>query len=163
MRGRRALSLLAVLLGGPAATAAALACELQILGARDGQLRWRGAMPPGARIELHFVHSVLGTPVADRYRWQHDRWVLEEERFEGLGYGLPHQAGPGERLLREGDGWRLLLQREVDPLVVRTAPAHPMRLVAAGLPMQALETLGRGPWRIAAQGCEAVVSEKMAR
>ena len=39
------------------------------------------------------------------------RWVLVAERFEGLGYGLPHQAGPGEQLVRDGEGWWLRLQR----------------------------------------------------
>jgi hypothetical protein len=36
---------------------------------------------------------------------------LVEERFEGEGYGLPSAAGPGERLLRDGAGWRVSLPK----------------------------------------------------
>jgi hypothetical protein len=76
---------------------------------------------------------VLGTPVLDRYVWKSSpqgwRAHLIEERFEGEGYGLPSQAAPGERLERHGSGWRLQLNRVVDPLVVLPLPAQSMRIV----------------------------------
>lgn len=78
---------------------------------------------------------MLGTPVLDRYVWrpapQGWRAHLVEERFEGEGYGLPSNAAPGEQLVRDGTGWRLRLDRVVDPLVVLPLPAQSMRLVLA--------------------------------
>ena len=41
----------------------------------------------------------------------------------------PPAAGPGERLVRDGAGWRLLLDRVVNPLVVLPLPAQSMRVV----------------------------------
>jgi hypothetical protein len=61
--------------------------------------------------------------VEDHYRFRPgtDGWRahLVAERFQGDGYGLPHTAGPGERLRRDGSGWRLETDRLVHPLVVR--------------------------------------------
>lgn len=83
--------------------------------------------------DIVFTHSVLGTPVLDRYVWRFGPhgWLahLIEERFEGEGYGLPTQAAAGERLERYGAGSRLLLNRVVDPLVVLPLPAQSMRIV----------------------------------
>jgi hypothetical protein len=56
-------------------------------------------------------------------------WRLIEERFEGQGYGLPHVAGPGERLERDGEVWRLTLERTVQPLLIRAPAAARARLV----------------------------------
>jgi hypothetical protein len=83
--------------------------------------------------------------------------VLVEEEFEGEGYGLPVAAGPGERLERLGPAGarqRLVLQRAVDPLVVRALPAQGMRLLLPGgaLPLAAL---GAAAVEIRAEGCPA--------
>ncbi len=84
------------------------------------------------QFEVVFEHSVLGTTVVDRYvpRRAGPVWRahLVEERFRGEGYGLPSAAGPGERMQRDGDGWRLQLDRVVDPLVVLPLPAQHMRV-----------------------------------
>jgi hypothetical protein len=89
--------------------------------------------PAHPAADVAFTHSVLGTPVLDRYVWRHSaqgwRAHLVEERFEGEGYGLPSAAEPGERLLRDGAGWRLLLDRVVEPLVILPLPAQSMRVV----------------------------------
>jgi hypothetical protein len=98
--------------------------------------------------ELRFVHSVLQTPVVDRYRWQRDAqgaWYaeLQHETFEGHGYGLPHTASSGERLIAHEGGHRLVLARRVDPLVVRPLPMLGMQLQldgAAALPLSPLTT-----------------------
>jgi hypothetical protein len=84
---------------------------------------------PAARIA--FEHSVLGTTVTDHYRFE-PHAVLVQEDFEGSGYGLPHMAAAGETLQRRGDGWQLMLRREVQPLVVRPLPALRMRLELNG-------------------------------
>ncbi|MCW5635979.1 MAG: DUF1850 domain-containing protein [Rubrivivax sp.] len=152
--------LLATQLGGPPAAsgAPAAACELVALEHRSGREVLRvplAAASEAPELRLGFVHSVLGTPVEDRYRWHRGAWLLVEERFEGQGYGLPHAAGPGERLERTPTGWRLQLARTVHPIVVRPLPAQRMRLALAdgrtwllgGLTTQAVE--------LRAEGCRA--------
>ena len=117
-----------------AAPGAAPACELVLTEHRSGRALTRLPLNPAQpAADVAFTHSVLGTPVLDRYVWRHSaqgwRAHLVEERFEGEGYGLPSAAGPGERLLRHGAGWRLLLDRVVEPLVVLPLPAQSMRVV----------------------------------
>ena len=128
LAGGRAALLLSTLL-----CSAASACELILSEHRSGRELTRvplAAKAPAARIA--FTHSVLGTPVVDHYVWRHSqqgwRAHLVQEQFEGEGYGLPSAAGPGETLVRDGQGWRLRLDRLVHPLVVRPLPAQKMRL-----------------------------------
>ena len=83
---------------------------------------------PSRTLRVAFVHSVLGTPVEDRYVWRDAGWRLVEERFEGQGYGLPHAAAEGERWMADGTSTRLLLNRTVMPLVIRPLPAQDMRV-----------------------------------
>lgn len=126
-----ALAAAAALLG-PAGAAAA--CELLAKEHRSGREVLRAALAGAGsargvpELRVSFVHSVLGTPVEDRYQWRTGTWVLVEERFEGEGYGLPHAAEAGERLERTAEGWRLHLARPVEPLVVRPLLAQRMRL-----------------------------------
>ncbi len=111
-----------------------LGCQLFLAEHRSGRPLGQLALDPvRPAADLAFTHSVLGTPVLDRYVWRAGplgwRAHLVEERFEGEGYGLPSSAGPGEALVRDGKGWRLYLDRLVDPLVVAPLPAQSMRLV----------------------------------
>lgn len=119
------MALAALAAAGPAA-----ACELRAQEHRSGREVLRAPLGGQGVPELRvsFVHSVLATPVEDRYQWRAGSWVLVEERFEGEGYGLPHAAEAGERLERTADGWRLHLARPVEPLVVRPLLAQRMRL-----------------------------------
>lgn len=115
-----------------AAGGAAAACELVLGEHRSGRELMRVPLDAGApEARIAFEHSVLGTTVTDRYRFD-PAPRLVEERFDGEGYGLPHAAGDGERLTREAAGWRLQTDRLVQPLVVRPLPAQRMRLAAAG-------------------------------
>ncbi len=126
-----ALALVTVWFSMPSALQA---CELVLTEHRSGvfliRLPLNSTLPAA---DLAFTHSVLGTPVLDRYVWRFDpqgwRAHLIEERFEGEGYGLPTHAAEGERLERYGSGSRLLLNRVVDPLVVLPLPAQSMRIV----------------------------------
>ena len=132
--------------------APASACEAVLREHRSGaelaRLPLDAAQP---ELRIAFEHSVLGTTVVDRYRFTpHPRLV--EERFDGQGYGLPHAAGPGETLQRDGTGWRLVLDRAVDPLVVRPLPAQRMRIVLADRELP-LATLSSVAIEIAARGC----------
>lgn len=124
---------------GPLALAAiaanplAGACELVL--AEHRSQRELLTMPLDAatpRFEVVFDHSVLGTSVTDHYEprllggvW---RSRLVAEQFQGEGYGLPHAAAEGERLVSDGPGWRLVLDRVVEPLVLRPLPAQRMRI-----------------------------------
>lgn len=114
------------------AGASATACEAVLREHRSGTELKRLPLDAAAP-ELHiaFEHSVLGTTVVDRYRFTPVPRLVEE-RFEGEGYGLPHAAGAGESLVRDGAGWRLTLDRVVDPLVVRPLPQQRMRVVSGG-------------------------------
>ena len=115
------------LLASPVAQACA--CELRLLEHRSGQLLMRLPLDPSsATLQVAFEHSVLGTTVIDTYRFT-PAAVLIEESFEGEGYGLPHAAGPGEQLSRQGTRQRLQLSRRVDPLIIRPLPEQRMRLV----------------------------------
>ena len=139
---------------------AAAACELVLSEHRSGRELMRLPLDgPAPSARIAFTHSVLGTPVADRYVWRHDepgwRAHLVEERFEGDGYGLPNAAGPGETLLREGAGWRLALDRVVDPLVVLPLPAQHMRVtVGRGEPVL-LGSLTAASVLFRVSGCDA--------
>ena len=83
---------------------------------------------PTRTLSVSFVHSVLGTPVEDRYVWRDAGWVLVEERFSGEGYGLPHAPAAGEQWLQQDGQTRLLLNRSVTPLVIRSLAAQRMQL-----------------------------------
>lgn len=133
---RRALWALALVTTWCGVPFGAQACELVLTEHRSGILLTR--LPLNSNLpsaDIAFTHSVLGTPVLDRYVWKSSpqgwRAHLIEERFEGEGYGLPSQAASGERLERHGSGWRLQLNRVVDPLVVLPLPAQSMRIVLA--------------------------------
>ncbi len=118
----------------PLATAA-IGCELVLSEHRSERGLTRLALDPqrpAARIA--FTHSVLGTPVVDYYEWRADgaghwRAHMVQEHYEGDGYGLPNAAAPGERLVRDGDGWRLYLDRIVHPLVVLPLPSQAVRVL----------------------------------
>lgn len=152
---QRAAWLAAALL--PAA-AAAPACELVLSAHPEGRELARAPLDAAApALAVAFTHSVLGTPVEDHYRFRPgaDGWRahLVEERFQGEGYGLPHTAGPGERLLRAGDGWRLLTDRIVHPLVVRALAEQQMRLLLPGREPLRLAALGVGAVALRAEHC----------
>jgi len=140
------------------APSTAQACELVLTEHRTGRPLVRLALNPAQpAADVAFTHSVLGTPVLDRYVWRLDpqgwRAHLVEERFEGEGYGLPSAAGPGERLLRDGPGWRLQLDRLVDPFVILPLPAQSMRLVLADQRVVLLGQLSQKSIEIRAENC----------
>lgn len=157
MRRGHAATLAACLAGLCAAAPARAGCELVLLDHRSGTVLQR--LPLDARtpeLRIAFVHSVLGTPVIDRYRFMPQARLIEE-RFEGEGYGLPYTAGAGETLTRDGAGWRLQLDRPVHPLVVRPLPQQRMRLL---LPHREwlLGEISAQAIEFQAQGCPAPAS-----
>ena len=136
------------------AAAQASACELVLSAHRSGAVLQRLPLDATApELSIAFEHSVLGTTVIDRYRFTPQARLIEE-RFDGQGYGLPYAAGPGEQLERAGDGWRLRLDRPVQPLVVRPLPAQRMRLLLSDGAML-LSKLSDQAIEIQARGCGA--------
>lgn len=146
----------------------AAACELVLSEHRSGRELLRlplDAAQPAMRIA--FVHSVLGTPVVDLYHWRADpanplpgaplQAHVVQERFEGEGYGLPQAAAAGERLERDGAGWRLSLDRPVVPLVVRPLPAQQMQLLGPGEPVL-LASLSAQAIEFTARDCPVAVA-----
>jgi hypothetical protein len=157
MRRGHAATLAACLAGLCAAAPARAGCELVLSDHRSGTELQRLPLDPQVpELRIAFVHSVLGTPVIDRYRFT-PQARLVEERFEGEGYGLPYAAGPGETLARSGAGWRLQLDRPVHPLVVRPLPQQRMRLL---LPHREwlLGEISTRAIEFQAQGCPASAS-----
>lgn len=146
----RAAATVACLLQAGVANAAA--CEAVLREHRSGAELKRLPLDAAApELRIAFEHSVLGTTVVDRYRFTPVPHLIEE-RFEGEGYGLPHAAGDGETLQRDGSGWRLALNRAVDPLVVRPLPQQRMRIVLAGRELP-LATLSAQAIEIFVRGC----------
>jgi hypothetical protein len=155
MRRQRGAVMAAALL---VAAAAADACELVLTEYRSERPLARLALDPvhpAARIA--FTHSVLGTPVVDHYAWRmhQGRWRahLVQEHFEGDGYGLPNAAAAGETLVRDGNGWRLYLDRVVDPLVVLPLPSQAMRVAIGDRPALLLGSLSTRSIEFRARGC----------
>lgn len=155
MSPRQRAAVLACALLAPAAVPA---CTLLLAEHRSGHELLRLPLDPSApEVRILFTHSVLGTPVEDRYRfrpgpagWQAH---LVEERWAGVGYGLPIAAAAGETLARDGDGWRLTLDRVVHPLVVRPLPAQAMRVQLAGRAPLLLGTLSAQAVELRAADC----------
>jgi hypothetical protein len=130
------------------------ACELVLSEHRSGLELLVLPLPAAdPQAQLAFEHSVLGTTVVDRYRFT-PAARLVEERFDGQGYGLPHTAGPGETLQRDGSGWRLRTDRSVSPLVVRPLPQQQMRLLLGGREWR-LASLSTQAIELTARGCPA--------
>ncbi len=148
----RAVKFTACLAAATACTGALAQCHLVLSEHRSGAVLQRLPLDASApEIRIGFDHSVLGTPVVDRYRFTPKARLIEES-FEGEGYGLPHQAGPGESLQRVGAGWLLRLDREVHPLVVRPLPQQRMRLMLAGVEWP-LAAFSLQAIQLSAQGC----------
>ncbi len=78
---------------------------------------------------------------------------MVQEHYEGDGYGLPNAAGPGERLVRDGEGWRLYLDRIVHPLVVLPLPSQSMRVVIGERPAVLLGALSDKSIDMRAENC----------
>ena len=113
---------------------------------------------PPADFAIAFEHSVLGTTVIDRYRVDGARVVLVEERFAGEGYGLPGAAHGAQRMRRDGgERRRLLLERPVEPLVVRASAEQRTRLLVARAVVP-LARLGASAVRIEPLDCAAAAS-----
>ena len=112
----------------------AQACDLVLVEYRSGTevLRWPVLKQP-VQFSVSFTHSVLGTHVIDRYIFRQVDGTLKafivEESFEGQGYGLPYGAtSPGETFKRTEQGWRLTMNRMIDPLVQLPLPSQNIRL-----------------------------------
>ncbi len=111
------------------------------------------------RFSVEFIHSVLGTRVSDSYemRYADGRWRahLIEEKFEGQGYGLPYGATePGQRYERDVHGWRLSLDRIIDPLVQLPLPEQQVDLVWPAGRIR-IGSLSQSSVRITLEGCQA--------
>jgi len=143
----------------PLAATAAFGCELVLSEHRSERALTRLPLDPvRPAAQIAFTHSVLGTPVVDYYEWRVDgagqwRAHMVQEHYEGDGYGLPNAAGPGERLVRDGEGWRLYLDRIVHPLVVLPLPSQFMRVVIGDRPAVLLGGLSDKPIDMRAENC----------
>ncbi len=138
-------------------------CDLVVTEHRADRevLRWPiNEQPP--TFTVSFIHSVLGTAVVDRYEVRPvlGQWksFLVEETFEGQGYGLPYgETSPGERFERTAQGWRLVMNRLVDPLVQLPLASQNVELRLQNRSVR-LADLSRYSMRIEVQGCPSAKS-----
>ena len=73
---------------------------------------------PGDTFQLAFLHSVALSEVRDFFLIDAKyRMVLTESRFQGQGTGIPFGPGPGEKLHREGDWFRITGMHRVLPSI----------------------------------------------
>jgi len=73
---------------------------------------------PGDTFELAFLHSVALSEVRDFFLIDAKyRMLLTETRFQGQGTGIPSSPGPGEKLHREGDWFRITGMHRVLPSI----------------------------------------------
>lgn len=134
-------------------------CYLTLTQHRTGLVLASILMPDvPVRFSVEFIHSVLGTRVSDLYemRFADGLWQahLIEERFEGEGYGLPYGATEqGQRYERDAQGWRLTLDRVVDPLVQLPLPEQQVDLVWSGGRIR-IASVSQSSVRITLEGCQ---------
>lgn len=137
-------------------------CILELSEFRSGKPLTRLELKgPPYIFTIAFTHSVLNTPVSDRYIWQPDKKVgharIVEELFEGEGYGLPDNAAPGEIFERiqtdDGPRWRLSLDRRVEPLAVLPLASQKMRIEITGQPAVLLGSLSNKTILVQGSGC----------
>ncbi|WP_071797163.1 DUF1850 domain-containing protein [Natronohydrobacter thiooxidans] len=125
-RGFAALCLIGLATGGPAAARACEATLIELVSIRDGTIL---AQIDGPEFALAWRHSVTLTEVRADYRLMPGRGIVQTaERFAAHGPGMAH----------EGAGWRsenglmlVELDRDIDRLILRAAPEHENRLLAA--------------------------------
>lgn len=133
-------------------------CYLTLKEHRSDQLLAQWKMPDGpVRFSVEFIHSVLNTPVQDIYemRAHHGQWRahLVQEVFQGQGYGLPYAAtDSSETMIRDGETWRLTLDRVIDPFIQLPLPSQEITLVWGDSRVR-LGDLSDRSVRITLQGC----------
>jgi hypothetical protein len=106
-------------------------------------------------VRIAFEHSVLGTPVVDRYRFT-PRARLVEERSTARATAC---RTPPARAKAAAQWQRLAVadRPRVDPLVVRPLPQQRMRLLAGGREWL-LSAFSTQAIEFTARGCPAIAS-----
>ncbi len=85
---------------------------------KNDQVIFAKKVNPGDTFQLAFLHSIALSEVRDFFSVDSKyRVVLIETRFQGQGTGLPSGLGPGEKLHREGDWFRITGMHRVIPSI----------------------------------------------
>ena len=85
---------------------------------KNDQIIFLRSAKPGDTFQLAYLHSVALSDVRDFLLIDSEhRIVLTETRFQGQGTGLPYNTTKGEKLLREGDWFRLTGMQRVFPSI----------------------------------------------
>jgi hypothetical protein len=85
---------------------------------KNYQIIFLRSVKPGDTFQLAYLHSVALSDVRDFLLIDSEyRIVLTETRFQGQGTGLPYNIAKGEKLLREGDWFRLTGMQRVVPSI----------------------------------------------
>ena len=85
---------------------------------KNDQIIFLRSVKPGDTFQLAYLHSVALSDVRDFLLIDSEyRIVLTETRFQGQGTGLPYNIAKGEKLLREGDWFRITGMQRVLPSI----------------------------------------------
>lgn len=86
--------------------------------AKNDQIIFLRSAKPGNTFQLAYLHSIALSDVRDFFLIDSEyHIVLTETRFQGQGTGLPYNIAKGEKLLREGDWFRLTGMQRVVPSI----------------------------------------------
>ena len=124
-RGIAALCLISLVTGGASAARGCDQYVIELVDLRSGAIL---AELTGPDFALSWRHSVTLTPVRAEYRVMAERGIVQTaERFATHGPGMAHDGAAW----RIEDGQMVLdLDRDIDRLILRTAPEHENRLFA---------------------------------
>jgi hypothetical protein len=109
---------------------------------------------PGEQFSLGYIHSVELSPVWDHFRIDDScRIILYETTFHSLNTGLPSTLGTGEKLVREGDRFRISgMNRGLPWVDLRVHEGNDNTLILAGeAPVKLYTLVGNSVIRIQIQ------------
>ena len=90
-----------------------------------GQIIFLKRVNSGDTFQLAFLHSIALSDVRDFFLIDSEyRMVLTETRFQGQGTGLPYNLAQGEKLLREGDWFRITGMKRTVPSIYWRVQSH---------------------------------------
>ena len=101
------------------------------------------AVRPGDEFSLGYIHSVELSPVWDYFRIDESyRIVLYETTFQSLNTGLPSTIAGDERLIREGDHFRISgMNRSLPFIELQVQERTDNTLIVGGVESFKLHTL----------------------
>lgn len=117
--------------------AASAVCVLTLRGFPHGEALARVPLAQSG-FALRYTHSVTRREVESRYAIEAGRIVQTAETFDAHGPGMATEPLTGERLMRDGERYVLVMSRPIERLVVRVQKLPAQSLIADGRPIELL-------------------------